>query len=73
MQDGKLRGTAAARPSARQCASALLMVRPRHFGFNAQTAVTNRFQRPAGVDVAERARREFDAFVAASRQPVASP
>jgi hypothetical protein len=41
------------------------MVRPRHFGFNAQTAVTNRFQRPAGADVGERARREFDAFVAA--------
>ncbi len=41
------------------------MVRPRHFGFNAQTAVTNRFQRPASADVAQRAQREFDAFVAA--------
>jgi hypothetical protein len=44
------------------------MVRPRHFGFNAQTAVTNRFQSPgatAGVEVSQRALREFDAFVAA--------
>lgn len=52
--------------TARQCASAVLMVRPRNFGFNAQTAVTNRFQRAGGgSDVAQRALREFDAFVAA--------
>ncbi len=50
---------------ARQCADAVLMVRPRHFGFNAQTAVTNRFQRPATNDVAQRALLEFDAFAAA--------
>jgi hypothetical protein len=50
-----------------QCAGAVLMVRPRHFGFNAQTAVTNRFQTPAAFDVTERAAREFDAFVAALR------
>jgi hypothetical protein len=65
MQDGNFRGLSAAPPKVRQTASAVLMIRPRHFGFNAQTAVTNRFQRPAGADVAERARREFDAFVAA--------
>jgi hypothetical protein len=42
------------------------MVRPRHFGYNAQTAVTNRFQTAgAGADVSQRALREFDAFVAA--------
>jgi hypothetical protein len=42
------------------------MVRPRHFGYNAQTAVTNRFQTAgAAADVAQRALREFDAFVAA--------
>lgn len=43
------------------------MVRPRHFGYNAQTAITNRFQSPATLDVSERAVREFDAFVAALR------
>jgi hypothetical protein len=43
------------------------MVRPKHFGFNAQTAVTNRFQRPASTDVEQRALQEFDAFVAALR------
>src|ERR1041384_2270544 len=49
-----------------QCASAVLMVRPRHFGYNAQTAVTNRFQSPGGAsDVPQRALREFDAFAAA--------
>ncbi len=43
------------------------MVRPKFFGFNAQTAVTNRFQSPAAADVSERAVREFDAFAAALR------
>jgi hypothetical protein len=43
------------------------MVRPKHFGFNAQTAVTNRFQRPGNHDVAQRALREFDAFATALR------
>ena len=46
----------------------MLMVRPRHFGYNAQTAGTNRFQRPRGegaADVAQQALREFDAFAAA--------
>jgi hypothetical protein len=47
------------------------MVRPKAFGYNAQTAVTNRFQSPGAhkpgstTDVAQRALREFDAFVAA--------
>src|SRR5690349_11816529 len=64
MQDGNSRGAS----SAGQIASAVLMVRPRHFGFNAQTAVTNRFQSPgatAAPDISQRALREFDAFVAA--------
>jgi hypothetical protein len=63
MQVGKTR----VRSATRQCAGALLMIRPRHFGYNAQTAITNRFQTPATLDVAERAVREFDAFVAALR------
>src|SRR5882672_9370262 len=54
-------------PNARsQCASAILMVRPRHFGYNAETAITNRFQEPGGsVLVPEEALTEFDAFAAA--------
>jgi len=45
------------------------MVRPRNFGYNAQTAVTNRFQNPGSglTDVAQRALREFDGFVALLR------
>src|SRR5688500_15668257 len=65
MQDGNPRGQAGSGAGASQIASAILMVRPRHFGFNAQTAGTNRFQRPAVADVAQRAQREFDAFAAA--------
>ena len=67
MQGGKFRG----RSGPSQCASAILMVRPKHFGFNAQTAGTNRFQQPGTQDrgvsneVAQRALREFDAFAAA--------
>lgn len=64
MQGGKFRGRAGS-----QCASAILMVRPRHFGFNAQTAGTNRFQhldsRAVSSEIAQRALREFDAFAAA--------
>jgi hypothetical protein len=42
------------------------MVRPRHFGFNAETALTNRFQEPGSSDqTAVHARAEFDAFAAA--------
>ena len=68
MQGGKFRG----RSGPSQCASAILMVRPKHFGFNAQTAGTNRFQQPGShgsrrlpAEVAQRALREFDAFAAA--------
>jgi hypothetical protein len=67
MQGGKFRG----RSGPSQCASAILMVRPKHFGFNSQTAGTNRFQQPGTLDrgvaseVAQRALREFDAFAAA--------
>jgi len=67
MQGGKFRG----RSGPSQCASAILMVRPKHFGFNAQTAGTNRFQQAGTLDrgvsseVAQRALREFDAFAAA--------
>ena len=64
MQDGIPRGSA----GVGQCAGAVLMVRPKAFGYNAQTAVTNRFQNPGVLpDVAQRALREFDAFVAALR------
>jgi len=42
------------------------MVRPRHFGFNAETAASNRFQRPGGSgETAAQAQAEFDAFAAA--------
>lgn len=42
------------------------MVRPRHFGFNAETALSNRFQQPGGSDhTAVQAQVEFDAFAAA--------
>ena len=44
------------------------MVRPKAFGFNAETSATNRFQHPTGDgDVAAQARAEFDAFAAALR------
>lgn len=49
-----------------QCADAVLMVRPRHFGFNAETARTNRFQHPGGsAHTAAQAQAEFDAFAQA--------
>ena len=39
------------------------MVRPRHFGFNPETAQTNRFQQPGSSDAtAAQALSEFDAF-----------
>jgi hypothetical protein len=49
-----------------QCAGAVLMVRPKHFGYNAETAGTNSFQTPeqSGL-VAAQARAEFDAFAVA--------
>jgi len=49
-----------------QCAGAVLMVRPRHFGFNTETATSNRFQRPGGSEqTGLQAQAEFDAFSAA--------
>jgi hypothetical protein len=68
MQDGNLGESLRAPAGVRQVANAVLMVRPKHFGFNAQTAVTNRFQSPgasASADISQRAMREFDAFAAA--------
>jgi hypothetical protein len=53
---------------ASQCAGAVLMVRPKAFGFNVETAASNRFQHPGGTgDVAVQGRAEFDAFAAALR------
>src|SRR5689334_21472386 len=52
--------------TASQVSGAILMVRPKNFGYNAETAVTNRFQRAgADAEVALQARLEFDAFAAA--------
>jgi hypothetical protein len=52
-----------------QCADAVLMVRPRAFGYNPETASTNRFQRPcdpaASQDAPAQARTEFERLVAA--------
>jgi hypothetical protein len=49
-----------------QCAEGVLLVRPARFGYNSETAATNRFQSPAkSSDPAARARREFDALTAA--------
>jgi hypothetical protein len=51
---------------ASQSAGAILMVRPKAFGFNEETAASNRFQQSGGSpDVATRAIAEFDAFAAA--------
>jgi hypothetical protein len=48
-----------------QCAPGVLMVRPARFGYNTQTAASNRFQRaePQSVDIAARARTEFESLV----------
>jgi hypothetical protein len=60
---------AANTPSEPQSAGTVLMVRPASFGFNPQTAATNRFQRiPAATQHDEskaRVLHEFDALVAA--------
>jgi len=52
-----------------QAASHILMIRPVHFGFNAETAVNNAFQ-VAGKDAGaqEKAVAEFDAMVVLLRQ-----
>src|ERR1700733_7720156 len=50
-----------------QCAPGVLMVRPARFGYNRQTAASNRFQRaePQSVDTAARARGEFETLAQA--------
>jgi hypothetical protein len=49
-----------------QCAPSVLMVRPAHFGFNAQTAQSNRFQRQPQTDAsAQAARAEWEALAQA--------
>ena len=49
-----------------QVCSAILMVRPKAFGYNVETAQTNRFQQPGGTEeVAALALAQFDAFAAA--------
>lgn len=45
------------------CTDHLLMIRPVRFGFNAQTAVNNSFQKDTGSSVQEMALAEFDHFV----------
>jgi hypothetical protein len=48
-----------------QCAEAVLMVRPAHFGWNPETAESNRFQRAGtGTGEAVSAAREFDTLAA---------
>ena len=56
--------------SSRQAAPAVLMVRPAAFGYNAETAASNRFQRDDGAAATARAaagRAEFDRLCAALR------
>lgn len=45
----------------------VLMIRPVNFGFNAQTAVNNRFQKKVDGDLQRLALQEFDDFVALLR------
>src|ERR1700676_3286253 len=52
--------------ASKQCARGVLLVRPARFGYNSQTAASNRFQQPGTwADASERARSEFDALCAA--------
>ena len=55
-------------PPRQQCADAVLMVRPKAFGFNPETAATNTFQKPpvpGAGDAAALAAREFDGLARA--------
>jgi hypothetical protein len=53
----------------RQCADAVLMIRPARFGANPETADSNRFQQgEAGTDAPHAARREFDGLVVRLRE-----
>ena len=58
-----------ARPEAeRQCADAVLMIRPARFGANPETADSNRFQQGgAAAGVVDAAKREFDDLVSKLR------
>jgi hypothetical protein len=52
-------------PPEAQCAGTVLMVRPAHFGWNPETAESNRFQRSgAGAGESMAAAREFDTLAA---------
>jgi hypothetical protein len=54
-----------------QAASAVMMIRPAHFGANPETAATNAFQRTLDArpsEILARARAEFDAFVRVLRE-----
>lgn len=58
----------AERPARRQCAEAVLMVRPARFAYNPETAATNRLQRPSAAAAGEEAalaRREQAGLAAA--------
>jgi hypothetical protein len=58
------------RAASQQCASAVLMIRPAAFGYNLETAATNRMQKPwagAGDSAQALALSEFDHFVQALR------
>lgn len=56
----------------KQTTSYILMVRPAHFGFNEETAASNAFQtrdhRLTPAEIQQRAREEFDQFVARLRE-----
>jgi hypothetical protein len=63
--------TRPAPPSLQQCAKAVCMVRPAAFGFNAETAPSNRFQSPDAADAildALAAVREFDTMLSRLRE-----
>src|SRR5579872_530009 len=49
--------------AAQQCAGAVLMIRPAAFGYNPQTAASNKFQKPAQGPAQALALAEFDQFV----------
>jgi hypothetical protein len=53
--------------SRRQCAEAVLMVRPTSFGYNPETAATNKFQQQSegSAEEAAAARREFEGLAGA--------
>lgn len=51
-----------------QNTSHLLMIQPVNFGFNAETAVNNAFQKNIGGDVQQKALKEFTDFVAVLRK-----